>query len=60
MEEGRYDQSPDPDDEDNERFPHGLRKEIRPGNTAKLLTINISCNRAVAWLTACLLACYVL
>jgi len=46
MQDGRYDQSPDPDDEDN-GFPHGLRKEMRPGNTAKLfLTPNISFNRA--------------
>jgi hypothetical protein len=35
MQDGRYDQSPDPDDEDN-GFPHGLRKEMRPGNTTKL------------------------
>jgi hypothetical protein len=47
MQDGRYDQSPDPDDEDNEGFPHGPRQEIRPGNTAKLLTTNISFNRAL-------------
>lgn len=36
MQDGRYDQSPDPDDEDNDGFPHGPRQEMRPGNTAKL------------------------
>lgn len=46
MQDGRYDQSPDPDDEDNEGFPRGRRKEMSPGNTAKLLTTNISFNRA--------------
>jgi hypothetical protein len=45
MQDGRYDQSPDPDDEDN-GFPRGLRKEMRPGNIAKLLTPNIFFNRA--------------
>ena len=48
MQDGRYDQSPDPDDEDNEGFPHGPRQEIGPGNnTAKLLATNISFNRAL-------------
>lgn len=45
MQDGRYDQSPDPDDEDVEEFSHGLRKEIRPGNTAKLLITDVSVNR---------------
>jgi len=46
MQDGRYDQSPDPDDEDIEGFPHGPRNEFRPGNTAKLLTANIYFNRS--------------
>lgn len=56
MQDGRYDQSPDPDVEDNEGFPHGPRREMRPGNSTKLLTTNISFNRAQwfvckGWLT---------
>lgn len=53
IQDGRYDQSLDPDDEDNEGFPHGPRKEMRPGNTVNLLTTNISFIRTALYVLQC-------
>jgi hypothetical protein len=46
MQEGRYDQSPDPDDEDSDSVPHGPHRDMRPGNVAKLITADPPFNRA--------------
>lgn len=50
MQDGRYDQSPDPDDEDIEDFPRGPRREMRPGNTAKFFITNISFKRTAVYM----------
>jgi hypothetical protein len=46
MQEGRYDQSPDPDDEDSDSVPHGPSRDIRPGNV-----VDPSLNRTAACAT---------
>jgi hypothetical protein len=49
MQDGRYDQSPDPDDEDSDGVPYGPRRDIRPGNTAKFFVAYIPFNRTVGF-----------
>jgi hypothetical protein len=47
MQDGVYDQSPDPDGEDSDGLPYGTPRDIRPGNTAKFFNTDVPLNRTV-------------
>jgi hypothetical protein len=45
MQDGRYDQSPDQDDDESDGAPYGPRRDIKPGNTAKFFIADVASNR---------------